>query len=523
MNHPGLLSYQGSLSRLPSESCVALPPSKSQLIRRLFIHSIRNLPLPVFASGLNLPADVEDAFSLLKSVESRRQQGQYQSEDLVWDAGEAGTVMRFGLTFLVAQGCGGILTGTGRACQRPIGDLVNALLSCGASVEYLDREGYPPLRIQPSVLYKRDLFLNAGVSSQFVSAMVMIAPLLRDADALTGPASWMISWPNDLVSSRPYLEMTVKEMTAAGYPMECLGHAVRYSPALDLPALDHPAIIAPSVSGPTGLHSGPGASRPSVDSAIPGQVRDYWNMSPIEGDWSAASFWIWRQAVIPLCNRLKIHQLTADSLQADRIILDLLPCLAPAMSCCMDLDSCTLFGNPASLPAVPPNKAPNQGSGPIPAAATYNQGVWQIRATDFPDMVPSLVIWSVLSGVPLDLVGISHLRYKESDRLHALAFNLDLLGIPHDILELDGLAIRPISSWKVYSRHFIGDQSTMAEPCRPMPLLRCFGDHRMAMALSMLALPDLPILLDEPHVVRKSYPGFWEEWTKFGYELQALN
>jgi 3-phosphoshikimate 1-carboxyvinyltransferase len=495
-----------------------LPSSKSQLIRRLFIHAIRNKTLPINAFDAAWPQDVLDAWALLKSFESRRQEGQHHSEDLVWEAGEAGTVMRFGLAFLVAQGCGGILSGSARAGQRPIADLVDALLYCGAQVEYLRKEGFPPLRIRPSVLCKRDLILNSGVSSQFISAMIMVAPLLREADALTERVPWMISWPSDSVSSQPYLELTVQEMTSAGYPVERLSNAVRYVPAMDVPATFVPSAF---ISG--GSHSGIGKSLQSGEMVFPAGVGDDLVFSRIEGDWSAASFWIWRQAVIPLCDNLKIQCLSKGSLQADRIILDLLPLLVPGMIFSVDSDAFAWFGNPDRPNPILAPTMPSQGTVPIHAAAIKKQGVWQIRATDFPDMVPSLVIWSVLSGNPLDIVGVSHLRYKESDRIHALAFNLDLMGIPHEILGTDGLAIRPPSCWKVYSRHFAECHNPTAYPRRPIPVLRCFGDHRMAMAMSMLVLPDLPIPLDEPGVVRKSYPGFWEEWAKFGYALQPLN
>ncbi|MBM3936286.1 MAG: hypothetical protein FJ343_03945 [Sphingomonadales bacterium] len=101
---------------------------------------------------------------------------------------------------------------------------------------------------------------------------------------------------------------------------------------------------------------------------------------------------------------------------------------------------------------------------------------------------------------------------------------MNLLGILHENLDRDGLAIRPLCSWKAHSRQFVAGQTSLSDSeYRPIPVLRCFGDHRMAMAFSMLVLPDLSIPLDDPEVVRKSYPGFWKDWAKFGYALQSLN
>ena len=153
----------------------------------------------------------------------------------------------------------------------------------------------------------------------------------------------------------------------------------------------------------------------------------------------------------------------------------------------------------------------------------WNQGVWRIKATDFPDMVPALAMWAILSGKAVEIIGIGQLRYKESDRIQALMVNLDLLGIPYEPCDSDGLVIRPLAPWLVYSRRFVTPSELKGQRVATSPMLCCFGDHRMAMALSMLVLPDLSILMDAPQTVSKSYPRFWEDWAQFGYALKALN
>ncbi|MFM7380495.1 MAG: hypothetical protein ACKO2X_05220, partial [Bacteroidota bacterium] len=111
MHRPSELAFHGSPSRLPSVVSLNLPPSKSQLIRRIFIGAVQGLDRPLPEWNSTWPQDVMDAWSLVHCALSRRQQGHHQSVDHVWEAGEAGAVMRFGLAFLVAQGCGGILRG----------------------------------------------------------------------------------------------------------------------------------------------------------------------------------------------------------------------------------------------------------------------------------------------------------------------------------------------------------------------------------------------------------------------------
>jgi len=493
LHRPSELVFHGSPSRLPSAVSLNLPPSKSQLIRRIFIGAVQGLDCPILEWDSTWPQDVMDAWSLVQCALSRRQQGHHQSVDHLWEAGEAGAVMRFGLAFLVAQGCGGILRGNGRAHERPIGDLVNALILCGANIEYLGEKGYPPLKIHPSSLRRRDLFMEASTSSQYISAMAMVAPLLRPFDVLQENAPWEIAWSPRFVASRPYLALTIQEMSSFGYSFDYSEHSLRYIPAV------------------------------TVQESHPGDGALGQDPKPVEGDWSAASFWIWRHAVIPLCQRLELKILTSGSHQADSVILDLLSRLAPHVSAVFNQESCTWTFDSLGSSAMSTNNSeerpPDQGQ----IVVNCDQGFWHIKATDFPDMVPALVMWAILSGNALEIVGIGQLRYKESNRIQALMVNLELLGVPYEKHRPDGLLIRPLASWAVYSRRFVVTTLLKGHTVAPCPLLRCFGDHRLAMALSMLALPDLPIFLDEPHTVGKSYPEFWEDWAKFGYALKALN
>lgn len=518
MPKSGLLIYQGEQQKFPSDKGMILPPSKSQLIRRIFIGGMQGNLSHQMTFDSNWPQDVLDAWFLVTSFESRRQNGDHDSEELVWEAGEAGTVMRFGLAFLVAHGCGGILQGRGRAHERPVGELVSALLSCGARIEYLAKSGFPPLRIRPSHLVKKDVFLQADQSSQYISAMVLVAPLLQDAKPSKKAEPWTISWPSEQIASGPYLELTVHEMRTAGYSLVWSGNSIAYH-----------AFVQNS-SAQDSNSSSFGSNLPSNQSAFHSSgPKDALSHSStnvdsqfLEGDWSAASFWIWRQCALPLCRKLKLQYLKEDSLHPDKVILDLLPGLSPSTTWGFESSDGHFFvvcdegardRLVDGLPKLPGRAVP----------AIFKGGIWSIRATDFPDMVPALVMWSVLSGISLDLWGIGHLQFKESDRIKALSSNLQSLGIPHEQLGVDGLAVRPRTSWQLHSRQFT--RSLIQPHCaqHALPLLKCFGDHRIAMALSMLVLPDLPIPLDDPHVVRKSYPGFWDAWAEFGVVLQPLN
>lgn len=133
-----------------------------------------------------------------------------QSEAAIRDAGPAGTTFRFLTAFLSLQPGTQILTGTERMKQRPIGILVEALRKLGADIEYVEKEGFPPLRIhapKENMGRNNKVSIPANTSSQYLSALLMIAPTL--------PAGLELQLTGEIVS-RPYLEMTLSLMRYFG-------------------------------------------------------------------------------------------------------------------------------------------------------------------------------------------------------------------------------------------------------------------------------------------------------------------
>ena len=113
--------------------------------------------------------------------------------------------------------------------------------------------------------------------------------------------------------------------------------------------------------------------------------------------------------------------------------------------------------------------------------------------------MPALVTALVGQGRPFTLTGVAHLRIKESDRLEALRVELAKLGV--------GLSLGEDSiSW---------DARTWIRPMECPPILATHGDHRIAMALSVLTIPAGTVLLEHPEVVSKSFPRYWEGLTPF--------
>lgn len=468
----------------PEEVRLMLPPSKSLLIRQIFLDTAWWIRLhskqkgfideageiPIGFEGTEGGDDINGALALTAAIRLRlmRSSEPRMEEDPYWEAGEAGTVMRFGLALLAFAGLGGTIQGQGRAHQRPIKGLVDALRILGARIHYLGQEGYPPLRLEPSSLRGGRVLLPSHVSSQFASALLLGA-VCREVEL-------ELHWGPEELLSRPYLDMTLAMLQARGWSVDA------------------------------GLYN----ARLSHDRTSGRQV-----LVP-EGDWSAAAFWILRQAAYPLASTLILSDLNPESLQGDAVLLRWLPWIAPHLECVMtpgpsegllDLRMRVRDGvgeNALDLEIDSPQQ---------PVEWEHKDGFWICHAAGFPDLVPALTVWAVLRGIRLQIRGVGHLIYKESDRLQALSENLQGMGVPCRVLRDEELVLMvdPAGPWS---------KPREGEHRSGMGAFRSYGDHRMVMAMSMLALPGWNVFLDNARVVTKSYPNFWEHWGALGYELE---
>lgn len=144
------------------------------------------------------------------------------------DVGAAGTAMRFlAAHFASTTGAEVILTGTQRMLQRPIGELVSALRQLGADIGYQEKEGFPPLRIIGKELSGGDVSLDGSVSSQFVTALMLIGPRLKQGLTLNLMGE---------IVSRPYITMTAGLMQQMGFSVRVSNSTIRIEPAGYIPA-----------------------------------------------------------------------------------------------------------------------------------------------------------------------------------------------------------------------------------------------------------------------------------------------
>ena len=191
-----------------SRVSIPLPSSKSESNRALVIdaltegeNTIKNL------------AEARDTQTMIRLL---------HTNPAVFDVLDAGTTMRFLTAFVAVTNQQKVMTGTPRMCQRPIGILVDALRSLGAEIHYLGAEGYPPLAIKglPEQLTNQ-IRIRGDVSSQYISALLMIAPLL--------PLGLELELEGK-VGSRTYVEMTLQLMAQFGIAYSWEGATIKINP-----------------------------------------------------------------------------------------------------------------------------------------------------------------------------------------------------------------------------------------------------------------------------------------------------
>lgn len=186
---------------------IQLPASKSISNRALILNALSYSPYDIG----NL-SDCDDTVVMVNALNSNSNR---------FDIKAAGTAMRFLTAFLSKVVGEWTITGTERMRNRPIKLLVDALNSLGARIEYMDKEGYPPLRIFGSALQGGEISLNGGVSSQYISALLMVAPLMEKGLKLRLEGE---------VISRPYIHITLELMRQFGVTSSWEGDTITVTP-----------------------------------------------------------------------------------------------------------------------------------------------------------------------------------------------------------------------------------------------------------------------------------------------------
>jgi 3-phosphoshikimate 1-carboxyvinyltransferase len=332
--------------------------------------------------------------------------------------GLAGTALR-PLTAALTLGAGTfVIDGSRRMRERPIGDLVDGLRQLGADVRYLGAEGYPPLEVHGTGLNGGVVRMSGSVSSQFLTSLLLAAPLAR------GPVTIQVEGEQ---VSKPYLDITVQMMRRFG---ATVSHR-------DLERFE----VEP------GGYRAPG---------------DYL----VEGDASSASYFLAAGAVRGA--GVTVQGIGRDSLQGDVAFVDVLEMMGARVD------------RAATRIEVRP---PADG---------------KLRAVDvdlnhIPDAAMTLGVLALFAEGRTCIRNVGNWRVKETDRLHAMATELRKLGATVEE-GADYLCVTPPAALRE------------AE-------IDTWGDHRIAMCFSLVALSGTPVTIRDPACVAKTFPDYFERFA----------
>ncbi len=355
------------------------------------------------------------------------------------DIKAAGTAMRFTTALLCVRDGEHVITGTERMKHRPISVLVDALRGLGADIEYVGEEGFPPLRIRGGQLEGGRLDIAGNVSSQYISALLMIGPAMKNGLTLhlTGD-----------VISRPYIDLTICTMREFGADADWA----------DAATID----VKP----------------------VPYKATPFY----IENDWSAASYWYEIVALLNKKygtgeeNKVVLPGLMDSSRQGDSAVRYIFSMLGVK----------TMFEK--KEPLKPTNVT----------LTAHHRGLprFDFDLIGQPDLAQTVVVATALMDIPFRFAGLQTLRIKETDRIAALKTEMAKLGYVLDDSE------EGVLSW----------DGTRCEPMAE-PVIDTYEDHRMAMAFAPAAIMFPGLKINNPEVVTKSYPGFWDDLRRVGAEV----
>jgi 3-phosphoshikimate 1-carboxyvinyltransferase len=340
--------------------------------------------------------------------------------------GPAGTAMRFLTAYLPLQGNEVTLTGSERMQQRPIGILVDAMRKLGAEINYVNNEGYPPIKIHGGFQQQTNrISIKGDISSQYITALLLIASSL--------PQGLSLEIEGEL-TSRPYVEMTLAMLRQAGIQHSWTDNVITIE------------------------------NQPFAETAL-----------LVEPDWSAASYWY---AIAALSDEAELFLpgLTSYSLQGDSVITELM----------------ANFGITSQFKdgGVHLTKEPK----PI------FRKIFDLK--ECPDLAQTIIVVCAALGHDASFTGLETLKIKETDRILALQTELAKIGVK--LIEKGLVYKLDCSEKQIPQRMFVST----------------YDDHRMAMAFAPLAtlIPELEI--EDADVVEKSYPAFWKDLEKAGFEVK---
>jgi 3-phosphoshikimate 1-carboxyvinyltransferase len=446
MPHPMDITLQ--IHKPVASTAITITGSKSETNRLLLLQALY--------LGISIQ-------NISESDDSHAMQAALASNDSVIDIHHAGTAMRFLTAYFALQvGREVTLTGSQRMRERPIGVLVNALRDLGAQIDYTENEGYPPLKITGRQLTKSSVSINAGVSSQYITALLLIAGRLENGLELTLEGE---------LTSIPYIKMTLGLLNEVGIENSFEGNKITVKSAMG---------------------NGQPVNLSEAQSEIPSEseILDLKSEITVESDWSSASYFY---SIVALANEgtaITLSSYKQNSLQGDSALAEIYK----------DLGVETVFnGNTITLTKL-----------------NYQPSTINLQLNNTPDIAQTIAVTCFGLGIGCHLTGLHTLKIKETDRLEALKTELEKFGatllVTDHSLTLEQHNLFSKNEAGTYPLEGTGEDAVF---------VATYNDHRMAMAFAPLAIKT-KVDIKDAGVVSKSYPTFWEDMKVLGFVVNGL-
>ena len=364
-----------------------------------------------------------------KSEDSVVLENALKSSSNVKDINHAGTAMRFLTAFYsILEDKEIIIKGSKRMHERPIYPLIDCLKLIGADISYLKKDGFPPIKIKGKKLNFKKVEISSNISSQFISAILLVAPKLV--------GGLVIELKGELIS-KPYVKMTLSLLNNLGIKTSFEGKLIKVA---NLEKIQEKCIN-------------------------------------VESDWSSASYWY---SIVAFSKRaeVRLNNFYKKSIQGDSVLVKYYK----------ELGVDTKFVENKIILTKIKDFTP-------PKHLTLN-------LVDSPDLAQTIAVTCFGLKIHCFLDGLQTLNIKETKRLNALKNELTKLGANVQVTE---------SSLKIFE----------AQKLKKNTIINTYHDHRMAMSFAPLSLK-IPISIENPNVVVKSYPGFWDDLKKAGFIIKPI-
>ena len=352
-----------------------------------------------------------------------------KSSSNIKDINHAGTAMRFLTAFYsIIEDKEIIIKGSKRMHERPIYPLIDCLKLIGADISYLKKDGFPPIKIKGKKLNFKKVEISSNISSQFISAILLVAPKLV--------GGLVIELKGELIS-KPYVKMTLSLLNNLGIKTSFEGKLIKVA---NLEKIQEKCI-------------------------------------DVESDWSSASYWY---SIVAFSKRaeVRLNNFYKKSIQGDSVLVKYYK----------ELGVDTKFVENKIILTKIKDFTP-------PKHLTLN-------LVDSPDLAQTIAVTCFGLKIHCFLDGLQTLNIKETKRLNALKNELTKLGANVQVTE---------SSLKIFE----------AQKLKKNIIINTYHDHRMAMSFAPLSLK-IPISIENPNVVVKSYPGFWDDLKKAGFIIKPI-